>query len=100
MQTERTLIIFKPDAMNRLLVGKILTRFEAKGLRIAAMNLVMHGANGEQAGDGGVRLVLTAVGEDEDGVAVVDGGRGFGLEPVEGRLERAAVGRRFVVDFE
>jgi nucleoside-diphosphate kinase len=36
---ERTLIIFKPDAMNRNLVGRILTRFEDKGLRIAAMKL-------------------------------------------------------------
>jgi nucleoside-diphosphate kinase len=36
---ERTLIIFKPDAVNRLLVGRILTRFESKGLRIAAMKL-------------------------------------------------------------
>ena len=36
---ERTLIIFKPDAVNRLLVGRILTRFEDKGLRIAAMKL-------------------------------------------------------------
>lgn len=36
---EKTLIIFKPDAMNRLLVGRILSRFEDKGLRIAAMKL-------------------------------------------------------------
>ncbi|MGE3181990.1 MAG: nucleoside-diphosphate kinase [Phycisphaerae bacterium] len=36
---ERTLIIFKPDAMNRMLVGKILQRFEEKGLRIAGMKL-------------------------------------------------------------
>ena len=36
---ERTLIIFKPDAMNRMLVGTILARFESKGLRIAAMKL-------------------------------------------------------------
>jgi nucleoside-diphosphate kinase len=36
---ERTLIIFKPDAMNRMLVGRILTRFEDKGLRIAALKL-------------------------------------------------------------
>jgi nucleoside-diphosphate kinase len=36
---ERTLIIFKPDAMHRQLVGRILTRFEEKGLRIAAMKL-------------------------------------------------------------
>ncbi len=36
---ERTLIIFKPDAMNRNLVGRILTRFEDKGLRIAGLKL-------------------------------------------------------------
>lgn len=36
---ERTLIIFKPDAVNRMLVGRILARFEEKGLRIAAMKL-------------------------------------------------------------
>jgi nucleoside-diphosphate kinase len=34
---ERTLIICKPDAVHRLLVGRILARFEDKGLRIAAM---------------------------------------------------------------
>lgn len=36
---ERTLIIFKPDAMDRMLVGRILTRFEEKGLRIAGLKL-------------------------------------------------------------
>ena len=36
---ERTLIIFKPDAVNRLLVGPILARFEEKGLRLAALKL-------------------------------------------------------------
>jgi nucleoside-diphosphate kinase len=36
---ERTLIIFKPDTMNRGLVGRILQRFEDKGLRLAAMKL-------------------------------------------------------------
>ncbi len=36
---ERTLIIFKPDAVQRHLVGRILARFEDKGLRIAALKL-------------------------------------------------------------
>ncbi len=36
---ERTLIIFKPDAVQRMLVGRILARFEDKGLRVAAMKL-------------------------------------------------------------
>ena len=37
---ERTLIILKPDAVQRSLVGAILARFEAKGLKIAAMKLL------------------------------------------------------------
>lgn len=36
---ERTLIIFKPDAMHRMLVGRILTRFEEKGLRLIGLKL-------------------------------------------------------------
>ena len=37
---QRTLIIFKPDCVQRRLVGQILARFEAKGLRIAALKLL------------------------------------------------------------
>jgi nucleoside-diphosphate kinase len=33
----RTLVLIKPDAVRRGLVGNILSRFEAKGLRIVAM---------------------------------------------------------------
>ncbi len=36
---ERTLIIFKPDAVQRGLVGKILARFEERGLQIAGMKM-------------------------------------------------------------
>jgi len=35
--TERTLVLIKPDAVRRGLVGEILTRFERKGLAIDAM---------------------------------------------------------------
>jgi nucleoside-diphosphate kinase len=35
----RTLVICKPDAVERGLVGKILARFERKGLRIVAAEL-------------------------------------------------------------
>ena len=34
--TERTLIIIKPDAVQRQLMGKIISRFETKGLKIVA----------------------------------------------------------------
>jgi len=37
---QRTLIIFKPDCVQRRLVGQILSRFEAKGLRVAALKLI------------------------------------------------------------
>lgn len=37
---ERTLIIIKPDAVQRGLVGRIISRFERRGLRIAAMKLM------------------------------------------------------------
>lgn len=36
---ERTLIICKPDAVHRMMVGRILARFEDKGLRFAGMKL-------------------------------------------------------------
>jgi len=37
---ERTLILVKPDAIQRGLSGEILTRFERKGLKIVAMKMV------------------------------------------------------------
>jgi nucleoside-diphosphate kinase len=36
---ERTLVLLKPDAVQRGLVGPILARFEAKGLKIVALKL-------------------------------------------------------------
>ena len=37
---ERTLILIKPDAFARHLSGEIIARFERKGLRLVAMNLL------------------------------------------------------------
>jgi nucleoside-diphosphate kinase len=37
---QRTLVIFKPDCVQRRLVGPILARFEAKGFKIAALKLI------------------------------------------------------------
>jgi nucleoside-diphosphate kinase len=37
--TERTLVLIKPDAVRRGLVGEILARFERKGLAIVSMDL-------------------------------------------------------------
>jgi nucleoside-diphosphate kinase len=37
--SEKTLVLVKPDGVRRGLVGQILSRFEAKGFSIVAMNL-------------------------------------------------------------
>jgi nucleoside-diphosphate kinase len=38
--SERTLVLIKPDAMERALAGEILARFEQRGLRVRAAKLV------------------------------------------------------------
>ncbi len=38
--TQRTLVLLKPDALQRGLAGDIIGRFERKGLRLAAMKLM------------------------------------------------------------
>lgn len=40
MAEESTLLIVKPDAVRRGLIGEVLRRIEAKGLRIAEMRMV------------------------------------------------------------
>ncbi len=38
--TERTLVLIKPDGVQRLLVGRILERYEQRGLKIVGLKLV------------------------------------------------------------
>jgi nucleoside-diphosphate kinase len=38
--SERTLVLIKPDGVQRALVGRILSRYEDRGLRIAGLKLV------------------------------------------------------------
>lgn len=40
MQHEKSLIIIKPDAIQRNLVGEIISRFERKGLKIIGMKMM------------------------------------------------------------
>jgi nucleoside-diphosphate kinase len=42
-QMQRTLVIIKPDAVQRHLAGEIIQRFERRGLRIIAMKMVQIG---------------------------------------------------------
>ena len=36
---QRTLIILKPDALNRGLIGEIIARFEDKGLKLVGLKM-------------------------------------------------------------
>ena len=38
--TERTLVLVKPDGVQRLLTGRILSRFEERGLKIVGLKLM------------------------------------------------------------
>jgi nucleoside-diphosphate kinase len=38
--TERTLVLIKPDGVQRLLVGRILERYEARGLKLVGAKLM------------------------------------------------------------
>jgi nucleoside-diphosphate kinase len=38
--TERTLVLVKPDGVQRLLTGRILARYEERGLRIVGLKLM------------------------------------------------------------
>lgn len=40
MSLEKTLVILKPSAIQRGLIGKVLARFEQKGLRLAGMKMM------------------------------------------------------------
>lgn len=40
-QTERTLVIIKPDGIQRSLIGEIVTRFERSGLKMSGMKMMV-----------------------------------------------------------
>jgi nucleoside-diphosphate kinase len=39
-QIEKSLVVFKPDAVSRGVVGEILSRFEKRGLKIIGMKML------------------------------------------------------------
>jgi nucleoside-diphosphate kinase len=39
-ETQRTLLLVKPDGVQRQLVGRVLTRFEERGLKLVGLKLV------------------------------------------------------------
>jgi nucleoside-diphosphate kinase len=61
---ERTLIIFKPDAVMRGLVGEILTRFERVGLKIVGAKMLQPDYNHYFEHYEGIGTLKTRVGQE------------------------------------
>ena len=40
METEQTLVLIKPDGVQRGLIGEVIARYEQKGLKIVGMKLL------------------------------------------------------------
>ncbi len=79
---ERTLVICKPDAVERALVGEIIGRLEAKGLRLAAAELRTIDAAtagqhyGEHEGKGFYERLIAFIGSGPAFLMVVEGPEG------------------------
>lgn len=95
--TERTLVLIKPDGVERALIGDILARIERKGLRIAALELktasveVAQGHYAEHEGKPFYQSLLDFITSGPLVAAVLEGDRAIaafrqiagGTDPVE-----------------
>ncbi len=61
---ERTLIVFKPDAVQRAIIGEIITRFERAGLTIVGMKMVSPGEDHFRKHYEGIGKLISRRGED------------------------------------
>ncbi len=61
---ERTLIILKPDAIQRGIIGEIITRFERAGLKVVAMKMVSPDKEHFHAHYEGISKLISRWGDD------------------------------------
>ena len=61
---ERTLVVMKPDAIQRGLVGEVISRFERAGLKIVAMKMVSPDEKHFHEHYEGISNLITRWGED------------------------------------
>lgn len=78
----RTLVLAKPDAVERGLVGEVISRFEAKGLRLVAMRMVTIDAGlasehyAEHVGKGFYEDLVAFIGRSPSVAMVLEGPEG------------------------
>lgn len=61
---QRTLVVFKPDAVQRGIIGEILSRFERVGLKIVGMKMVFPDEKHYHEHYEGIGKMITRRGED------------------------------------
>ena len=61
---ERTLVVLKPDAVQRSIVGEVIARFERAGLKIVAMKMVAPDKAHFHAHYEGISKLISRWGED------------------------------------
>lgn len=93
LRRERSLVLLKPDAVKRQIVGELITRFERKGLKIGALKLVMPTA--ELAG---AHYTDSEEWLQDSGQRTYDSYLEKGVEPPMGARDLALNTRRKLVD--
>lgn len=93
LRHERSLVIIKPDAVARHIVGEVLSRFERKGLKMAALKLVW--PTDEVAGK---HYEVTEEWLQSSGQRTFDGYLARGIEPPMGPRDLALNTRRKLME--
>lgn len=93
LRHERSLVLIKPDAVARHLVGELISRFERKGIKLAAMKLLW--PTEEQTGE---HYVATDEWLEDTGGKTYQGYMDKGITPPMGPRELAMVVREKLMD--
>lgn len=64
MELQRTLIVFKPDAVQRGIVGEVLSRFEKVGLKLIGLKMLTPDSDHFHAHYEGIGKVISRHGQD------------------------------------
>lgn len=93
---ERTLILFKPDAVQRALVGEILTRFERVGLRIVGTKMLAPDRSHYEKHYEDIGKLKTRAGEQIFGITLDMMGKGPVVAMVLEGVEAVSLVRKLV----
>lgn len=95
-KVERTLILFKPDSVQRGIVGEILTRFERVGLKIVGTKMIFPDKNHYHKHYEGIGKMVTRRGEDAFNITLEFMTQGPVIAMVFEGVESVAIVRKMV----